>query len=342
MKFGKIFLFVLLSVLSISISEGFSKSKKGNTADLPDSLAEKQKIYIANIDYGEKAKMMNDGKVEAAVNLASRMSGKFTLVNFQQRDSIIKVLKSNNQKTTAAAVAKELDADRIYFLRVNVLENMLRVDISSTNLKNTKKAKNGVGYSLINFWEKATEERLYDPSLLKAVQRAMADVEGDSLMFEKAEGPFKVYPAPTLVIGGIDFQNTDKLPDWSLYEKKTANSYDANEVMFETARNCPYFIVYDNASRDSIYALFNMHIVENYRPPTSHEMEALSKLEVDYYITGFMNRTEDGAKVELYLCRIKNKSLNMLRQESGIIPKDDIEEMRKTIKEVTKKLLKLE
>jgi len=341
MKSGIIRTLALLLTITLTITLGYSKNKK-STTEKYDSLVVLPRIMIAQVEFGDKASEIGESKVEAAMNLAVKMSQKFILIGFPERDSVINAMKADNRKTTAGSIAKELNADRIYFIRINVLENMLRADISSSNLKNGKKSKAGVGYCLINFREKDTEKRVYDPSLLKALQRAFADVEKDTLMFDNAEGPFKVYPAPTLVIGGIDFRNTDNLPEWKLYDKKTSTSFDGTEVIFETARTSSKYVAYDMASRDSIYAMFNMHIVENYRPPTSHEMDALSKLDVNYYITGFMNRVPEGAKLELYLCAIKNKSLDMIGQEAGIITKDDTDEMRKVIKEITKKLLKLD
>lgn len=314
--------------------------KKVETAEADSTFI--KKILIAQIDYGRQIDGIDDSKVEAAMNLAAVMSGKYSLISYKERDSAISALRDDKQKTTAAAIAKFLSADRIYFFRINNLENMLQVQITVPNSKNARKSKTGTGYALINYRDKKTDQKVYDPSLLKAIQRAFAVVEGDSLMFSSAEGPFKVFPAPTLVIGGIDFQNTNKLPDWKIYEKKTETSFDATEVMFETIKKSPKFVVYDNASRDSIYALFNMHIVENYRPPTSHEMEALSKLEVEYYLTGTMNRIAEGAQIDLYYCSIKNKYLDILKTETSVLKSDDLEEMRKVVREMTGKLLGLE
>lgn len=332
-------IFKIVSVLLILFFNLNAGEAKKNIS--PDSvlLKDKLKIFIAQIDYGPKANVITDDKVEAAMFLACKMTKSFELIPSDISDSVIKQMNENKQKTTAMNVAKELNADRIYFIRISRLENILRADISSTNTKNGKKVRNGTGYAFVNFHDKTTDQPLYDPSLLKAIQRALATAENDSLMFDSAEGPFKVYPAASLVIGGIDIRDNPKFDRWNLFDKKLTTSFDASEVIFETSKNSHSYVAYDMSSRDSIYALFNMHIVENYRPPTSHEMEALSKLQVEYYITGLMQRSEQGATIELYLCKIKDKSLNIIRQENATVEKDEIEALRKVVRELTAKLL---
>lgn len=299
-------------------------------------------ILLGNIELGHEVLDLEEFKIEAGLHLACELTGKFRLISVDKRDSVIDLMVEQKRNPTAENLAKELKADRVYFVAINRLHNMLRIDLTAFDAKNPKKKTKGKGYANLRYREEKTNKIIYDPSLLKAFQRAIAEVEKDSLLYDKLEDNFKIYPAASLIIGGIDFQEDQNLSSWKLYEKKVVTSFDATEIIFEQLKDHPKFAVYDNSSRDSLYSLFHMHIVENYRPPTSFEILALNAMEVDYYITGLLKRVPEGALLELVLCKVNKKSLEIIKSEKELIKEDSIEEFREAIKKCTKRIFKIE
>jgi hypothetical protein len=302
--------------------------------------ADENVILVASVKANDKAKAITDTKVEAAMDIIAGLSRKYSIVPAKVRDSIVGKLKSEGIEPTAERVARELNAGRILFFNISRLENILRVDVSEAMTGQPSKTSDGTGYAALRYRHMADEEIVYDPPLLEAMQRAFALAEKDSFMFAYVDKEFRVLPAETMVIGGLDFQDDQYIePKWEIFDKKEVNSYDASETIFSAARDNPKYVVFDIATRDSAYALFNMHMVENYRPPTNYEINALNKLEIKYYITGIIKRTADGANITLHLCRIGENNLNIVNSVSGTITEDKVAGLRKVLMELTAKLL---
>lgn len=315
----------------------------------PQSVAQKKKpneldsnsrtlVLLGNVELGPEVQDLEASKIEAGLNLACELSKKFRLIPITTRDSVISLMLEQKKDPTAENLAKELQADKVYFVVINRLQNMLRIDLTAFDTKTSKKKYKGKGYANLRYREEKTNKIVYDPALLKAFQRAIADAENDSLLFSYLEDKLKVYPAASLIIGGIDFQEDKILPVWKLYEKKVVTSFDATEVIFDEIKDHPKFAVYDNPSRDSLYSLFHMHIVENYRPPTSFEILALNAMEVDYYITGLLKRVNEGALIEIVLCKVNKKSLEVIKSEKEMIYEDSIEEFREALKKCIRRI----
>lgn len=299
-------------------------------------------ILLGNVDLGHEVQDLELTKIEAGLHLACELSKKFRIIPVSRRDSVINFLMEQKKEPTAENLAKELKADKVYFVLINRLHNMLRIDLTAFDRKTPQKKYKGIGYANLRYREQETDKIIYDPALLKAFQRAIAGAERDTMLYSYLDENLKVFPASSLIVGGIDFQEDKNLPSWKLYEKKVVTSFDATEIIFNEIKDHPKFAVYDNPSRDSLYSLFHMHIVENYRPPTSFEILALNAMEVDYYITGLLKRTIDGALLELVLCRVNKKSLEVIKSEKEIIYQDSIEEFRTAIKNCTKKIFSAE
>jgi hypothetical protein len=298
-------------------------------------------ILIASVKTNQKASGITDSKVEAAMNIIARLTQKYYIVPSRTRDSVVGKLKSEGIEPTAEKVARELNAGKILFFNISRLENVLRMDITEAKTGETSISNSGTGYAALRYRHMANEEIVYDPPLLEAAQRAFALAEKDSFMFANVDKEFRVLPAETMVIGGLDFQNDESIqPKWDIFDRKEVNSYDASESIFSAAKDNPKYVVFDIATRDSAYALFNLHMVENYRPPTNFEINALNKLEVGYYITGIIKRTGDGAAVTLHLCRIGENNLQIINSVEGTLKEDKVSEFRKLLMELTGKLLK--
>ncbi|MCX7735487.1 MAG: hypothetical protein N2319_02125 [Candidatus Kapabacteria bacterium] len=330
----KILILIFLSFFISFTSESEAQKKKKNDLDSNSRIL----VLLGNVELGPEVHDLEASKIEAGLHLACELSKKFRLIPITVRDSVINLMLEQKKDPTAENLAKELQADKVYFAVINRLHNMLRIDLTAFDTKASKKKYKGKGYANLRYREEKTNKIIYDPALLKAFQRAMADAENDSLLFGFLEDNLKVYPAASLIIGGIDFQEDKTLPSWKLYEKKVVTSFDATEIIFNEIKDHPKFAVYDNPSRDSLYSLFHMHIVENYRPPTSFEILALNAMEVDYYITGLLKRVNEGALLEIVLCKVNKKNLEVVKSEKEMIYEDSIEEFRAAVKKSIRRI----
>ncbi len=328
----KILLLLVLIMFNPLISQD-------NMVELPPEKIEKQRIMIANAYFGENAKQIDQSKLEAAVTLASALSDKYYLIPGTKLDSTAKVMRSLGEEPTALSVANRLNVQKILFFNVNMFQRILRVGVTATLSDSTNYQTEGEGWSAIRYLSKKDDKPMIDPALLTAVQRAFADMDNDSLMYDKAEGSFRVYPAEPLVIGPIDFIDDDDLPDWEIFDTKEVYSFDAIETIFEQTIKDPSLVTYDLDTRDSLYAMFGMHLVENFNAPSSLELEILTNMDVKYFITGNLKRVEGGAFLELFFCELYKNKLNILKSAEGILTEDSIEQMRKLIKKLTHKIL---
>jgi hypothetical protein len=244
-------------------------------------------------------------------------------------------------KPSLLTVADSLKADEILFLRVDKILNMVRIEISSVHVDSTGKKSTGEGYALVHFVE-SNDKPLLDPALLEAMQRAFAAAENDSNMFANSQDGFRIFPVETIVIGGLEYNdNPSIMPKWDIFEAKVISSYDAIETIFDEARKTTKYVVYDIPTRDTIFTLFNLFVVENFRPPSFDEIQALDKFGVKNYISGKLTQLKDSCDVELSLYKIEEGRLKLIKSEKSILKKDDIVEYRKVLKDLVKKLLNI-
>lgn len=312
-----------------------------------------QNILLANINIDDNLKGnngLNNNKVEAGFQLALDLTNKYKNIDFNLKDSILK----NSNKLTIKELSTKVNADYSAFLKIKKLENMLRVDLDLIDSKNEKFS--GYGYSLIQFRLKENEQQVYDTALLKALQRALASIL-DSNLYSKAGGSFEVYPAPIIVIGGIEFEDKDKygesevnnlkdngsndiLSKWKLFNNKEINSFDAVETIFETIyQNSKKFEVYDIASRDSMFAIFGIYGIDNNHLPTKNEILILDKMKVENYIFGSLVKENNLVTLHLVLSKLNNKNLSVIKKLETQLENDDLYDLREQIKKLTNKLL---
>ncbi|MGC8957017.1 MAG: hypothetical protein ACP5LT_04225 [Candidatus Kapaibacteriota bacterium] len=300
-----------------------------------------KKILISEIEFNQNVKGLNPIKVEAAMNLVTRFSNKFQIIPFDLRDSVARELAIKGIEPTPYNVAKEFAADKILLIKVNRFANILRVEFLSYNLVDNT-ISNSKGYALIRYFTKDKNEPILDPALLTACQRAFAELVNQPNLFSHLEGNLKVKPAPTLVIGSINYIESDSLTKWDLYLRKQTTSYFAIETIFEVARNSKDFVVFDIASRDSIYSYFNLFEPENFAPPNIEEIKALLNFEVDYYLTGELFWANGATNLKLYLCKITEKGLEIIKETSHFVFDDKMDSYKIAIEKATKELLNIE
>ena len=68
-------------------------------------------------------------------------------------------------------------------------------------------------------------------------------------------------------------------------------------------------------------------------------MKILSAFAVEYYIFGKIKRVEEYAEVEIYLARMKDEQLEIMRSEKDKLMSDDKDKLAQIITKLTNKLL---
>ncbi len=300
----------------------------------------KAETYLpANFELPERHKHITPIKIDLALDFAFRLLDNSVYINIRQRDSVVNSLYESGRSTQVLHVAKELGAQKLLFTRVNVIENIIRTDLSIIDTSDTTSKSEGFGYALVSHFDAATGDKVYDPALLTSILRALAIALNDSLLFaDKAKG-FEIYPASTLVIGGIFYAQDGTQSDWDLFKNHVVSSFTAVESIFESIYKHKQYVVYDMTSRDSVYALFRLYGVENYTAPSQYELSILEQVGVDYFVTGSIERIEQGAKVRLGLYAIRRGSLAFIKERDGILDADNMEKYQNLIRQLASELL---
>lgn len=297
-------------------------------------------VYLpANFELPEKNNNISAIKVDLAFDFAFRLLDEANYMNIKIRDSIASELFELGLSTQVLHVAQKLNAQKLLFARVNVIENIIRTDINIVDVRDTSMKSEGFGYALVSHFDALTDEKIYDPALLTSIQRALAVALKDSLLFADKTRGFEVYPAPTLVIGGIFYAQDGTQSDWDLFKNHVVSSFTAVESIFESLYKHKNYVVYDMATRDSVYALFRLYGVENYTAPSQYELSVLEQVGVDYFITGSIERVEQGAKVRLGLYAIRRGSLAFIKERDGILDSDSMDKYKMLMRQLASELL---
>jgi TolB-like protein len=328
----------IIAVLILIISSGIANSQQSKTVN--DSTITPKLFFLAKTEFGQYAKDIKQLKIDAALNFSARASnGQYQYAPLAVIDSLVAKGKNNGDTLTSLKIASMLNADYFIFLRVNRIENMIRIDIRLVNARDTSIKSFGTGYASIRYRRLTNEKPLYDPAILSATMRAFAVASKDSNLFVKGDTIIEK-PVPTLVIGGIAYKDDEKLKTWEVFTHKEISSYDAVENLFDEIKNNPDFATYDIQTRDSLFAIYNLMMIENYKGPTADEIKILFNMDVNYYITGTLSRIESGGILDLYFCRINDKAnLEILGKESGLLGEDNIEQFKKVLRKTVSNLM---
>ncbi len=305
------------------------------------SASPKKNIMIANAEYSKTLKHLSPYKFEAALDITCRLSGNYNLISAKIRDSVSVFLAQSGAEPTALEVANNLRSDGIIFSNLNVIGNMLRVDLMMVETNSNKNKYKAFGYGSVSIRNSKDDSMIYDPAILAATQRAFAALMKDSLMFDKSDDVRKVYPARSLIIGGLFYITDKEQKEWDLFSNKELSSYDACETIFRSALPSKKYIAYDIETRDTIYSLFGLKTVENFNPVSAYELKALTHFDVESFITGTFKKVAEGVEIELVLYDIVKGNLVQLKAEKGLLRNDSIIEYRKVLQELTAKILDL-
>ncbi|MFM8472701.1 MAG: hypothetical protein ACKOBV_04145 [Candidatus Kapaibacterium sp.] len=290
---------------------------------------------------------LSPGKMEAGCALALHLTGRYALLPASQADSVVRYLTALYGGTdtlgavTNQRVAAAIGARGILFVRFDRLQNIIRAEVRIATDSGYARVSTGRGFALVRYRSEKLNDVVSDPAMLTALQRALCVALGDSSLYDACEGVYRVKPAPTLVPGGMVFSSDGSHAPWIVFDKHTVAAYDAVVNVFDTLKNSSEVVCYDIDSRDSVFALFRLHLIENDQAPNATELDALHRLEVEYYVTGTCTRTAEGAEMSLSLARIRpGGSYAVLRTVKTVLREDTIVSFRAAVRSLATRLVR--
>lgn len=296
-------------------------------------------LLMGSITLDTADKALSIGKVEAGVALGLEVSGKYRLVSSFERDSVLRSLKRTSEVTLAEA-SHILKTNAIVFTNVARIANLIRTEVILTDGLPEGITTSGIGYAVLRHHDNITEKVMADPAILASFQRAFALCIADSTLFANAEGSFRVVPTELVSVGGITFKDLGGGEQWSLFKEKVTVSYDAVQTVAHALQDLDRYTVTDIETRDSMYALAGMFLVENYNSATATELKILRMFEVKDIITGSITKSGNEAVIELSLNRIKeNDTVHRLKSASVTLTKDSKVALREALHEALTGLL---
>lgn len=297
----------------------------------------KIRIYLANALTGQgiDTNILNASKIKPALHLITLLNDKYELVS----DSLVSAAINKLDNPNSFDIAEAVLADRIFVIKLEQLVNAIRVEIISASPHKKDVVKSAEGIAVLHLFKKSDGLPYFDPTIMTALQRAFATVEGDSLMFIKNESPYNVKSAPSMVIAGIEFVNNDNFINWEVFNNPLINSFEYSNIIYESAYKCPNYVIFDIDSRDGIYALFNLFLIENHIQPSYNELSALQRFNINYYITGKVERNLNGISITLMIKENKPNSNKIIKSVSDNVYENNINYVKNTLEKLAKKLL---
>ncbi|GAB5466338.1 MAG: hypothetical protein Kapaf2KO_17740 [Candidatus Kapaibacteriales bacterium] len=335
-------LLCIISIISVfSCKSAEEESEKSDIA-----------LYLpATIKIGKGMDGYTQDQAETGLSLAFALSQKALIYPQSMIDSVISSKGDDISEMDALKLAREVGTDNILFANISRIEQMLRVSLVSLPLKEIAegeglrealaKGKQAEGFAYINLWR--DDKPVIDPALVKASQRALADLMQDSLLYSGKEKAYEVFPWPNIAIGGFDIVDSTglELPN-KIFKDKTLSGFAASEVAFEElAENGP-FVTWDIASRDTVMTLERFYGVENDRISNPAEQKTLWKAGVDQILLGSIKRTETGGIVTVYIGHLSSNGFKRYNSSVAIFEgetiKDLIPAVRKAVSEILEKI----
>ncbi|MFN3194450.1 MAG: hypothetical protein ACE364_00695 [Chlorobiota bacterium] len=291
-------------------------------------------IFIGSVQQGAAADSISPKRIYSALKFALDM----TAEHHTTPDSIrTKTIAEADSSNTYDDLAKKVGAKFTCYASVDVLHNMLRANITLTDRDGSDKT--GFGYAAIHHIKDG--KQVYDIALVKAFQRAAMNVIADTTIYDHQPKEFQVKPAGSLVVGGFIMNDNDIPFNWELFANESVTSYYASESIYEAAIDADNYAVYDIATRDSMYAMFNIYMVENSSPASASELKMLSQFDVQYYLYGQLDRDLNSADMKIILAELNNGKIRILNVAEGILNSDNKEKMKALIQKLTKQALSI-
>lgn len=263
-----------------------------------------QKVLIGGIQFDSADAYVSAYKVEAALAVALEASGRYALIPNVTRDSLVASLR--NDSLSVQAAADKLGAELIAFCSIGRIANLVRMEVVLVGGDGWIITTSGVGYATSFLVSDSTKKRVIDPAILTATQRALCVAVLDSSLYAEADSVLAVRPTQLAAVGGIEFIATNPdLAPWSVMREKIAASYDAVSTIVAAMRQNPDVTVMDIETRDSLYALGGLFMVENYNAASRSELNILKGFEITHLISGRLERMKGGAELTLIYNEIK-------------------------------------
>ncbi len=295
--------------------------------------ANPSKVLVSNVAQGTGADSISIHKIYTATKLAIDMTNNYITI----ADSVRKDLTDNaTSKLTPDTIAKVLKAKYLLSSSINVFHSMLRANITLVDTK-TKKEINGFGYASLRYEKEG--KKIYDVAMLEALQRAMMSVANDSTLYAHQPEDYRTKPANSLVIGGFMFDDGGYPLIWKIFHNKSVMSYFASETIYQAAKESDNYVVYDLNTRDSMYAAFNLYLMENFTAPSNTELKILNTFAVQNFIFGSIKRVKSHAIVKIVLTELKDGNLSIVRAEEARLEDDYQDDFEKLILSLTNKVL---
>lgn len=295
--------------------------------------AKPSKVLVSNVAQGNSADSISLHKIYTATRLAVDMTNNYISIS----DSIRKQLAEiNPNKSKADSIIKSVGTNYLISSSIDIFHGMLRANITMVDIE-TNKEKNGFGYAALRYEKDA--KKIYDIAMLEALQRAMMSVTGDSTLYSHQPKEYRTKPAKSLVVGGFMFDDSDSQLIWKIFNNKSVMSYFASETIYQAAKESDVYAVYDLNTRDSMYAAFNLYLMENFTPPSNTELKILNTFAVEHFIFGSIKRVKSHAQVKLVLTELKDGNLSIIRTEEARLEDDYQDDFEALIKKLTNKIL---
>lgn len=312
----------------------------GNVAVAATQDTESPRIMLAGLNIDSADRAITSGKVEAALALAADLSTRFRYLPTFTRDSILRAADKGQGAPTAIEAARIVEARYLAFVRVQRLHHLVRSEVVLHDAWGIRKEQRGVGYASLRLHH-VDESVLADPAVLASLQRALAVTFADSTMFAATDSGLAARPTELAALGGIEFVNDPSMESWNLFKEKVAVSYDIVQNIVHDMAASDRITVMDVETRDTIYAMFGLHLTENYNQVSGLEISHLRKLEVTHLITGALQRSTGGAILRLSWNRLEpNDRYTSLSTVSESITSDSKEDLRKAVSRAVARLFK--
>lgn len=296
-------------------------------------VATPTKLLITTVTKGRGADSIETQRILTATKLAVEMTKNYVVIPDSISRKQVELSEANKNPDT---LAKSLAVNNILSSFVGVFHNMMRAEITIKNLK-TKKENHGFGYAPLRYSKDG--QKIYDVALVQSMQRALMNALSDSTLYAHQPKEYRTKPAESLVIGGFMFDDNNEPLIWKIFSNKSVSSYFASESIFQAAKEADNYAVYDLDTRDSMYAAFNLYLMENFTQPGKEEMKILKIFDVQNYIYGSIKRVDNHAEVRIYLARLEDSKYQIVRTLDAILDKDDDESFGNLIKKLTRQIL---
>ncbi|MCX7929500.1 MAG: hypothetical protein N2663_02095 [Chlorobi bacterium] len=296
------------------------------------SAADTALVFLSRIEITSRCADIEPHKVQAGAILAFELSRQYRLLTAS--DSIVRALR--DAAVPSDSIAARAGAARQVTIRLDCFQNLLRADIE---LRGSNTRRSGTGYALVRHRWEQNDRPLRDPAVLEALQRAVCVATGDSTLYSRLDST-AVRPATLVAVTSMELQDNPSLPLWELFEDAIATCYSGVLAAITGGQRSRHYVVLDLDTRDSMYAFFKLYEPEPAMPPSKEEIAALAYFGVNAIVSGTLERTTDGALLELRLYRIaSNGTTQFVARRRRSISDDSRVAYLTTVAEVAEELL---